>query len=98
MRDYNFYVYIMANRKQGALYTGVTNDLVRRVWEHREGIGSAFVRQHKVTRLVWYAHHNDVLEAYAHERRLKRWRRAWKITLIETENPDWRDLTFDLTL
>jgi len=98
MRDYNFYVYIMANRKQGALYTGMTNDLVRRVWEHREGVGSAFVRQHKVTRLVWYAHHNDVLKAYAHERRLKRWRRAWKITLIETENPDWRDLTFDLTL
>jgi putative endonuclease len=51
MRDYNFYVYILANRKQGALYTGVTNDLVRRVWEHREGVGSAFVRQHGVTRL-----------------------------------------------
>jgi putative endonuclease len=90
--------HVRGRYQQGALYTGVTSDLVRRVWEHREGVGSAFVRQHRVTRLVWYAHHTDALEAMAHERRLKRWRRAWKITLIETENPDWRDLTFDLTL
>jgi len=91
-----FYVYILASRKHGTLYIGVTNDLARRVYQHREKDGSTFTRRHSVTRLVYYETFDSPDAAIAREKRLKRWPRAWKIQAIEKHNPDWCDLYEDL--
>jgi putative endonuclease len=90
------YVYIIANRKLGALYTGVTNDIARRIVEHRDKTGSRFARKYDVWRLVYIEPHDEITAAIAREKAIKKWRRAWKIELIESMNPDWRDLYFDL--
>jgi putative endonuclease len=74
------------------LYVGVTNDLVRRVHEHREKLVEGFTERYQVSRLVWFDQTDSVEEAIAHEKRLKRWRREWKLALIEKSNPDWLDL------
>jgi putative endonuclease len=87
-----YYVYILASRRNGTLYVGVTNDLARRVWQHREGTGSLFTKKYGVTKLVWYEHFHQIVDAIACEKKLKRWRRAWKLAKIESFNPDWRDL------
>lgn len=89
---HGYSVYILASRRNGTLYVGVTNDLSRRVWQHREGTGSGFTKKYGVTMLVWYEHFDQVLDAIACEKKLKRWRRAWKLARIEAFNPDWRDL------
>ena len=86
------WVYIMASQKHGTLYVGVTNSLARRVSEHREGRGSAFARRYGVTRLVYAEAFDRADEAIEQETRIKGWRRAWKIALIEKGNPDWTDL------
>jgi putative endonuclease len=86
------WVYIMTNRRNGTLYIGVTSDLVRRVWEHREGLGSNFVRRYGLTRLVYYEHHDDIRTAIQRETSLKRWPRAWKVRLLAAGNAEWRDL------
>ena len=91
-----FIVYIMASRKNGTLYVGVTGNPVGRMWQHREGVVEGFTKRLGVRRLVWYQVHEDPREAIAHEKRLKQWRREWKIRLIEECNPDWRDLWFDI--
>jgi len=91
-----FYVYILASRQRGTLYTGVTNDLARRVFEHRERLLRGFTRKYGVTRLVYYETFDSPDPALARERRLKRWNREWKIQAIEAFNPDWRDLYDDL--
>jgi putative endonuclease len=88
--------YIMASRRNGTLYVGVTGDLVRRVWEHREGVVAGFTRQHRVKHLAWFEPHEDVAAAILREKQIKEWKRAWKIELIEAMNPDWRDLWFDI--
>ena len=88
-----FFVYIMASGPRGTLYIGVTNALGRRVWEHQTGQGSEFVRRYGVTRLVYSEAFERIDEAIAQEKRFKRWRRAWKIALIESGNPEWDDLT-----
>ena len=85
-------VYIMASGRNGTLYVGVTNDIARCAYEHRNGVGAAFTRKYGVTRLVWYEHYVDVNEAIAREKQLKNWERAWKLELIEVMNPDWTDL------
>jgi len=85
-------VYIMASRRNGTLYVGVTNNVARRAYEHRNGVGAAFTCKYGVRRLVWYENYADVNEAIAREKRLKKWRRAWKLELIEAMNPDWADL------
>ena len=90
------YVYILASRKNGTLYTGVTSDLERRTWEHREGLTGGFTRKYGVKRLVWYRDYHDIRDAIDDEKRIKRWRRNWKLELIEMMNPDWRDLYEDL--
>ncbi|MEM9233742.1 MAG: GIY-YIG nuclease family protein [Pseudomonadota bacterium] len=90
------YVYLMANRKNGTLYIGVTSDLPRRVWQHREGRGSIFVRQWGCTMLVWYDEFPTITEALVHEKRMKKWARRMKIEEIEKMNQDWRDLWHDL--
>jgi putative endonuclease len=86
------WVYILASRYRGTLYIGVTADLARRMWEHREGVGSEFVREYAVYRLVYVEQHSRIDDAIVREKRLKRWKRDWKIRLIEEQNPDWADL------
>ncbi|QYJ00912.1 GIY-YIG nuclease family protein [Thalassovita mediterranea] len=91
------WVYIVTNKRNGTLYTGVTSDLVGRVWQHRHGYFAGFSRKYGCTQLVWFETHDDIKEAIAREKRIKRWKRAWKLELIETGNPDWRDLYSELT-
>jgi putative endonuclease len=91
-----YFVYILASRYKGTLYVGVTRDLSRRIGEHKGGFVPGFTRDYKVHQLVYYEEYNSILEARARERTLKRWRREWKIKLIESVNPTWRDLTDDL--
>ncbi len=91
-----YWVYILASERNGTLYVGVTNDLARRVQEHRKGVVPGFTRTYGVTRLVHAEPHDDIRIAIEREKRLKKWRRAWKLALIEEGNPGWRDLYFDL--
>ena len=88
-----FFVYILASKRNGTLYIGVTNDLVRRVSEHKAKPIPGFTRQYDVNLLVYFETFESVLEARSREHTLKRWRRAWKLKLIEELNPNWRDLT-----
>ena len=87
-----FFVYILASKRNGTLYTGVTNDLRRRVAQHKAGSTGGFTRKYAVTRLVYFEIHASIERAIEREKRVKRWRRAWKLELIERENPEWRDL------
>ncbi|WP_075998029.1 GIY-YIG nuclease family protein [Salaquimonas pukyongi] len=82
----------MASRQNGTLYTGVTTDLKRRAWEHRDKVLGGFTARYNCTLLVWYREYENVVDAIADEKRIKKWRRAWKIQMIEAMNPDWRDL------
>ena len=86
------YVYILASKKNGTLYTGVTNDLVRRVYEHKSKIINGFSKQYDVNRLVYFEQHPTMPNAIQREKNIKHWSRKWKLELIEKENPDWRDL------
>ena len=90
-------VYMMASQKNGTLYCGVTSDLSARILSHREGRGSAFAKRYGCKRLVWYEPHELIVEAIGREKIIKKWRRQWKIDLIESANPEWRDLWFELT-
>ena len=85
-------VYILASQKRGTLYIGVTNDMARRAWEHREGAADGFTKAHGVKRLVHMEVFENITDAIAREKRLKKWNRDWKIALIEKDNPDWDDL------
>ncbi|MBB5752326.1 GIY-YIG nuclease family protein [Prosthecomicrobium pneumaticum] len=85
-------VYIVTNFYNGTLYVGVTSNLVQRVWQHREAIFEGFTKEHELKRLVWYETHATMEAAIAREKLLKRWRRAWKLELIEKMNPRWADL------
>jgi putative endonuclease len=91
--DDAFFVYILASKKNGTLYIGVTNNLARRLTEHKGKLVPGFTRQYQVDQLVYFEAFSSILEARAREHALKRWRRAWKIALIEKLNPDWQDLT-----
>ena len=91
-----YWLYVLASRKNGTLYVGVTNDLARRVHEHREGLVPGFTRRYGVKMLVHVAPYDRIDEARAAEARIKRWRRAWKITLIEETNPEWCDLSDEI--
>ena len=88
-----FYVYLLASRKHGTLYLGVTNDLIRRVYEHKEKLIPGFTSRYGVDRLVWFEEHGRPSDAIARKKQLKKWRRDWKIALVERENPDWADLS-----
>ena len=87
-----FYVYIMTNKPCGVLYTGMTDDLNRRAWEHREHLIRGFTHKYNCEMLVWFEPHETRVSALAREKRIKEWKRAWKIELIEAMNPEWRDL------
>ena len=86
----------MASRKNGTLYAGVTADIGRRVWEHRDKIYSGFTSKYNVTNFVWYREYDDIRDAITEEKRIKRWRREWKIQLIQKANPEWEDLYLQL--
>jgi putative endonuclease len=88
----SFYVYCIASGRNGTLYLGVTNDLVRRVYQHKTKALGGFTAKYGVNRLVWYECYDDAITAIAREKELKKWRRAWKLELIEKMNPDWTDL------
>jgi len=89
-------VYILASKKHGVLYIGVTSDLVKRSWEHKNNVAQGFTGKYNVHRLVWYEVHETMLVAIQREKQLKKWNRDWKIQLIEKENPEWRDLYTDI--
>jgi putative endonuclease len=87
-----YYVYLLASRKHGALYIGVTNDILRRVHEHQTKAVGGFTARYTVDKLVWFEIYDDTMTAIAREKELKKWRRDWKIRLIEQQNPEWVDL------
>lgn len=91
-----YYVYILASKKYGTLYTGVTSNLIKRIWEHKQGLVEGFTKQYKVHKLVYYEIHQDVIEAILREKRIKKWRRDGKIKLIEARNHQWVDLYLGL--
>jgi putative endonuclease len=92
----NYFVYILANKRNGTLYIGVTNDLVRRMYEHNNSIVDGFTKKYNIKILVYYEMTENIMSAIEREKNLKRWNRKWKLDLIEKENPEWKDLTFDL--
>ena len=91
-----FYTYILASQRNGTLYTGSTDDLAKRVYEHKEKVRRGFTAKYGVDKLVWFQAFELRENAFRRERRIKEWRRAWKLRLIEAQNPDWRDLYEDL--
>lgn len=88
----SYFVYLLASRRNGTLYTGMTNDLMRRVGQHREHVAAGFTSKYDVTRLVWYEVHESVEAAITREKQIKAWKRAWKIELFRELNPNWDDL------
>ena len=90
--DKTSYVYLLTNRTYGTLYLGVTANLIKRVWQHREGKVEGFTQEYGIHRLVWYEVHTDIIEAIKREKALKKWNRAWKVALIQEMNPRWSDL------
>jgi putative endonuclease len=88
----SFFVYILTSRRNGTLYVGMTDNLVRRLWEHWNGLIPGFTKKYGVKMLVWYELHGTRENAFQRERQLKKWNRAWKLRLIEEMNPQWRDL------
>jgi len=92
----NYYVYILASKRHGTLYIGVTNDLVRRVYEHKNDLVEGFTKKYGIHLLVYYEQYNNAESAIQRERQMKKWNRQWKIRRIERQNPDWRDLYDDI--
>jgi putative endonuclease len=85
-------VYILASKRNGTLYIGVTSDLVKRIWEHKNNMVERFTKRYNIHRLVWYELHESMESAITREKRLKNWKRKWKLELIESRNPNWQDL------
>lgn len=85
-------VYILASQRKGTLYIGVTSDLIKRIWEHKNDLAKGFTQQYGVYRLVYFEQHDDMNTAITREKQLKKWNRDWKIRLIEENNPEWKDL------
>lgn len=87
-----YYVYMLASKKDGVLYTGVTSNLGKRTWEHKEGVADGFSKKYWVKKLVYFEVFDDIEQAILREKRIKKWNRAWKVELIEKMNPEWNDL------
>ncbi len=94
--SHHYYVYLLSSKKNGTLYVGVTNDLMRRVGEHKLGLIEGFTNKYKINKLVYFETYNDINEAILREKRIKKWNRNWKIKIIEEMNPEWNDLYEDL--
>jgi putative endonuclease len=92
----NYYVYILASQRNGTLYIGVTNDLIKRVWEHKNKVADGFTKKYGVDRLVYFETTESIESAISREKQLKNWHRKWKIDLIEKSNPEWQDLYISL--
>jgi putative endonuclease len=92
-----FFVYILASKRNGTLYVGMTDDLTKRVWQHRSDVIAGFTKRYGVKMLVWHETHDSRESAFMRERQMKKWNRAWKIELIEEANRQWRDLSEKLT-
>jgi putative endonuclease len=92
----SYYVYILANKRNGTLYTGVNNNLLRRVVEHKRKIVKGFTQKYNVNKLVWYEQTNDIRLAIQREKQIKKWLRKWKLELIEETNPNWKDLFYEI--
>ena len=90
------YVYLMASGRNGTLYVGVTTDLIRRVYEHKHDLVEGFTKRYHVHHLVWFEECGDVRAAIAREKQIKKWKREWKLRLVQEFNPDWRDLYSDI--
>lgn len=88
----SYYVYILGSRKNGTLYIGVTNNLVKRIWQHKNGVVEGFTKKYNVDKLIYFEESSDINSAITREKQLKKWNRAWKIKLIEEFNPAWKDL------
>ena len=91
-----YYIYILASKRNGTLYIGVTNNLIRRVYEHKNGLVEGFTKKYKIHLLVYYECVEDITTAILREKQLKKWERNWKLTLIEKKNPEWRNLYTEL--
>ena len=89
-------VYILASQRNGTLYLGITSNLIKRIWEHKNNLVEGFTQKHNVHQLVYFEQHGDMLAAIAREKQLKKWNRDWKLALIEKSNPEWRDLWEDI--
>ena len=96
MMEKQFYVYMLASKRNGTLYLGVTSDIVKRVWQHKNGLAEGFTRKYGIKYLVYYEIHEDAENAIKRERQLKKWRRPWKLELLEEKNSEWRDLYVDI--
>jgi putative endonuclease len=88
----NYHVHIVCSKRNGTLYTGITSDIVKRVYEHKKGLVEGFTKKYKIHYLVWYETHESVESAIHREKQIKKWKRVWKLSLIEKENPKWCDL------
>ena len=87
-----YYVYLLASKRNGTLYLGVTSDLPKRAWEHKNDLVEGFTKRYGIHQLVYYELHEDMVSAITREKQLKKWNRAWKLELIEEKNPEWKDL------
>ena len=87
----NYYIYILSNKKNGVLYVGVTNDLLRRIYEHKQEVVAGFTQKYHIHNLVYYEQYDDIRNAITREKQIKKWNRQWKIDLIEKDNPEWND-------
>ena len=92
MLSKEYFVYLVTNKKQGTLYTGVTNNLIKRIYEHKNGVVNGFTKKYQLHQLVYFEKHIDICEAILREKIIKKWRREWKFNLIERDNPHWIDL------
>jgi putative endonuclease len=92
----NFYVYILCSKRNGTLYTGVTSNLVKRVYEHKNNLADGFTKKYNVHLLIWYEVHQTAESAIIREKQIKAWKRSWKLRLIEEHNPEWNDLYEDI--
>ena len=96
-REHIYHVYILASKKYGTLYTGVTGDLITRIYQHKTKTLEGFTKKHNIHTLVYYESHEDIHEAITREKQIKKWKRNWKIDLIEQDNSEWHDLYDELT-
>ena len=95
-RDYGYYVYILASQRNGTLYVGVTGNIIKRIWQHKNGLTDGFTKKYQVHQLVYFEQTNEIIFALEREKQLKKWKRNWKMALIEKDNSEWRDLHNDL--
>lgn len=91
-----YYVYILASKRNGTLYVGITDNLIKRVWQHKNDIVEGFTKKYNCHHLVYYEQTNEVMAALEREKQIKKWKRQWKLELIEKQNPEWKDLYNDL--